>query len=222
MLLRRDLDEFLSRDTERRHDQHLTPLATELGFGLGGNAPIHITLPSGDRLPLRGSIDLVDEADNGSLVLVDYKTGRDTKLTPDAPHKGGTKLQLVLYALAARQALERPGVPVTSLYWHISAKSRYRQVGYDVTQEIQNTTLGAVQLIVDNIHRGVFPQHPEETTRTQFVSCHFCDPDGMGTNDARRRCVRKASDPALQEYLVLAEPTLVAPVALPDLDQAAP
>lgn len=222
VLLRRDLDEFLTRDTERRHDQRLAPLATELGFGLGGTPPIHVTLPSGDRMALRGSIDLVDESDNGSLVLVDYKTGRDTKLTPDAPHKGGTKLQLVLYALAAREVLDRPGVAITSLYWHITARSRYRQIGYEVTQEIENMTLGAVQLIVDNIHEGVFPQHPEETTRTQFVSCHYCDPDGLGTNDARRRFVRKASDPALEEYLVLAEPTLVAPAGLPELDHGVP
>lgn len=214
-LLRRDLASFLERDRERRIDGRLRAVATEMGFGVGGTAPVQVELPDGVEITVRGSIDLVDETEAGGLVVVDYKTGAKTNIKPDAPHKNGQRLQLVLYALAARRRLDRPDAPVASYYWHLRAKDDYALVGYEVSPAIEEEVLGAVATIVRNIERGVFPQLPEVTTRSDWISCHYCDPDGLGTADARRRLVRMADDPRLTEMLELTEPDLLGPRALP-------
>ena len=36
-----------------------------------------------------------------------------------------------------------------------------------------------------------------------FVSCRYCDPDGMGTADRYREWLRKRRDPRLTAYLTL-------------------
>jgi ATP-dependent helicase/nuclease subunit B len=59
------------------------------------------------------------------------------------------------------------------------------------------------------IAAGVFPQHPVPTTRHGWVDCEWCDPDGLGVGDARRRMERKAADPYLARYLTLAEPEVI-------------
>ncbi len=220
VLLRRDLARFAALDHDRRTDERLRPLATELGFGLGSE-PASIELGDGRTIRLRGSIDLVDETARGDLVVIDYKTGRETRLTEDDPHQGGTRLQLVLYALAARQILGRPHAGVHSYYWHLRERSRYCRIGYPVTAAVESEVLRAVRTIIDDMAAGVFPQHPDETTRSGWVSCAYCDPDGLGVAEARRRLSRKAAAPELTAYLLLAEPSLVPPSQLPELEERA-
>ena len=222
VLLRRDLHEFFHRDRVRRSEHHLRALATELAFGFRNARPVEVAMPRGDRISIRGSIDLVDVDPDGNLVIIDYKTGRMVKMTEDNPHHRGTKLQLVLYSIAARSILGRADARVTSLYWHLRADAGYALTGYEITDAVEASTIGAIATIVDHIDRGVFVQHPEETTRTQWVSCHYCDPDGLGASDARRRLLRKRSDPALEDYLGLAEPELLAQAQLPNLGAEAP
>jgi ATP-dependent helicase/nuclease subunit B len=208
LLIRRDLDAFLAIDSERRIEQRLVPVATELGFGIRGRRPVDVQLPDGRSIAVRGSIDLVDETAEGDLVVIDYKTGARTPISEDEPHKNGQKLQLVLYANAARVVLGRPDATVDSRYWHIRAKDKYATAGYVVTPRIEAVVLDAVATIVDGIEQGVFPQHPDTSTRNSWISCHFCDPDGLGTSEARRRLGRMADDPSLASFLSLAEPKL--------------
>lgn len=215
VLLRRDLDEFLSLDTKRRRDGRLRPVATELEFGLAGADAVQVPLPNGPTIALRGSIDLVDETPNGDLVVVDYKTGKRSPITTKDPHKNGTKLQLVLYALAARQELDRPDAGVDSSYWHLRAADSYRTAGYVLTPAIEAQVLGAVADIVLGVEQGIFPHHPDPSTRGGWISCHYCDPDGLGVADARRRFVRMAEDPMLDSYIALAEPKLARAAMLP-------
>lgn len=217
-LIRRDLDAFFDTDHHRRIDGRLRPVDTELPFGLRDAKRVEIALPNHRTIELRGSIDLVDEDETGGLVVIDYKTGRKyKKLTADDPHHGGTRLQLVLYAVAARSILGRPDAPVRSTYWFLRSTNGDPQVGYDVTPEVERAVLGAVARIVEGIERGVFPQHPIESTRTRYVDCHYCDPDGLGVGEARRRFLRKAGAPELEDYVALAEPDLVPQHPLPHL-----
>lgn len=209
VLMRRDLDAFLDTDNERRRERGLVPVATELGFGLRGAEPVALDVPDHPPVRIRGSIDLVDETPEGDLVVIDYKTGRYQSMSADEPHKAGTKLQLVLYAIAARDVLGRPDAAVESWYWHLRPDAGYRTAGYEVTPAVEGAVLGAVATIVDGIAAGVFPMHPDESTRTQWVSCPFCDPDGLGVSEARRRFERMVADPALAGYVGLAEPNLV-------------
>ena len=215
VLLRRDLGAFLSLDSDRRLDGDLRPIDTELAFGLDGARAVRILLPDGRKIGVRGSIDLVDETPEANLVIVDYKTGKRSPISPKDPHKNGTKLQLVLYALAARQVLDRPAADVDSSYWHLRAADGYRQAGYGVTPAIEVEVLRAVATIVSGIEQGVFPHHPDPSTRGGWISCHYCDPDGLGVAEARRRFVRMTEDPLLGDYLALAEPKLAKALTLP-------
>lgn len=220
VLLRRDLDAFLALDTDRRLEGGLRPVDTELAFGLHGARAVRISLPDGREIGIRGSIDLVDETPDANLVIVDYKTGKRSPISPKDPHKNGTKLQLVLYALAARHVLDRPAAEVDSRYWHLRAADGYRQAGYAVTPAIEVEVLRAVATIVSGIEQGVFPHHPDPTTRGGWISCHYCDPDGLGVAEARRRFVRMTEDPLLGDYLALAEPKLAKAPTLPGVAPA--
>ncbi len=215
VLLRRELARFVELDHDRRIEERLRPLATERDFGFA-TEPATVALGDGRSIRVRGSIDLIDEAEDGRLVVTDYKTGSLPRLSEDAPHDGDTRLQLVIYALAARQVLGRPDAPVESQYWQV--RKQFDRRGYLVTAPVEAEVLRVVRLIVDNIIAGVFPQHPEESTRLGHVSCPYCDPDALGVGEARRRLRRKAGAPELTEYLLLAEPALVPQAHLPNLD----
>jgi hypothetical protein len=206
VLIRRDLETFLVHDNERRGGR-LAPAHTELAFGVRGAEPVRIDV-RGVTILLRGSIDLVDIAEDGTIWVTDYKTGSAFKVDPDDPDDRGRHLQLVLYAQAARAVLGMADAAVHSQYWFVSRKGGFASRGYDVTPAIADHASATVALIVDHIARGIFPQHPEPTTRTQWVSCAYCDPDGLGVTDARRRFDAMADDPLMAGYVDLAEPGL--------------
>jgi hypothetical protein len=200
---------FLLDDNAKRREARTRPRAAEHGFGFGdGAGPVEITLDDGRRLRFRGSVDRIDGAADGSLVVLDYKTGKADdyrRLSADNPDQRGTKLQLVVYAQAARALTGRPDAAVRSEYWFVSERGGFARVGYPVDDHVLaqvTTTLGT---IVGGIERGAFPPHPIESFGP-FVVCRYCDPDGMGVADLRRDWERKRDDPALAPYAELAEP----------------
>ncbi|MSR35123.1 MAG: PD-(D/E)XK nuclease family protein [Gemmatimonadetes bacterium] len=81
---------------------------TELRFGLPGaeHAPVELTLPSGRRLWLRGSIDRVDRLRSGGLRVVDYKTGSNRPYSRTTMFRGGRRLQHALYSAVAEALLD--------------------------------------------------------------------------------------------------------------------
>ena len=65
--------------------------------------------------PFRGKADRVDRADDGSLLVLDYKTGKRSPykgLSAENPDHGGTLLQLPVYGAAARLHQHTPDAPV--------------------------------------------------------------------------------------------------------------
>jgi hypothetical protein len=93
-----------------------TPLAYEASFGLRGQPPL-VLRDGDDSFFLGGIIDRVDRAPGGRLRIIDYKTGGPSPFTLRAAVEG-KKLQLSLYALAARDALGL-GTPEDGFYWHV-------------------------------------------------------------------------------------------------------
>lgn len=85
-------------------------LATELGFG-GRQAPVVVQVGA-YSLSVCGSIDRLDQAPDGSWIVVDYKTGRidDYRDRPDL------HVQPLLYALAAEAIHGRPGAVHSARY----------------------------------------------------------------------------------------------------------
>lgn len=93
------------------------PFAYEQVFGIHDAPALEIDLGS-EKILLRGLIDRVDRNAGGDLRVVDYKTGSSHLAQGDL--KDGRRLQLPIYALAARDAVKL-GNPVAGMYWAINA-----------------------------------------------------------------------------------------------------
>ena len=206
-----DLDRFLDFDDDQRARYVSRPAAAEFGFGMphSPDGPVVVDIGGKRSLRVRGSIDRVDETDAGGLLVVDYKTGSTRsyeKLGLDDPTLGGSRLQLVLYDLAARRLRgASDSAEGYGAYWFVSSKGRFADIGYP-TNDARQPVLAAIGSVVDGIGAGLFPLHPEEPGWKPWVSCHYCEPDAMGTKDQWRDWQRKQRDPALAPYLDLVDP----------------
>ena len=200
-----DLRKFSQFDFEQRIDSATSPIASELRFGVPASdrGAVTIALPNGRTLNLRGAIDRVDEDTEGNLLVIDYKTGssRKYKNLHEEPLGGGTSLQLVLYALAARQLLNRANAPTFGSYWFVTRKGGFEPHGYSITPELEAEGLSTVASIIDSIESGLFPAHPAPPQFRPWVDCHFCEPDGLGLSHQYSDWLRKSGDPDLQSYL---------------------
>jgi len=92
------------------------PYLCEAAFGLWDRPPL-IVREGDDGFRLRGLIDRVDRTPDGRVRVIDYKTASPSTFTNPAVVEG-KKLQVPLYALAARDALGL-GEPVEGFYWHV-------------------------------------------------------------------------------------------------------
>ena len=91
-----------------------SPHTMEARFGLG-NPELVLKTPAGE-VRLHGYIDRIDSVSDGSLRVIDYKAG---STAIKANHlKDGHRLQLPIYAMAARDALGL-GEISGGFYWHI-------------------------------------------------------------------------------------------------------
>ena len=207
-----DLEATLAYDSEHREEHRTAPLFAELGFGFISESidAVEVALPDGRTLRVRGRIDRVDVGADGTIHVVDYKTGsyyqgfRD--LLSGDPVGGGTKLQLPLYGLAGRVAAKDDRAPVHAEYWFVTSKGGFARCGYDITDDVLERTVEVLDIIVRGVDGGVFPPHPSALSTFFRIQCEVCDPDGLGTAELRKQWERKRDDPALREYADLAEP----------------
>jgi ATP-dependent helicase/nuclease subunit B len=108
--VRRSLQELHKPDVQ----QGFVPIAHEQGFF----EPLDLCVREGeDAFRLHGVIDRVEHNASGQVRIIDYKTAGPWSFTNAALTKG-KKIQLPLYALAARDALGL-GEPVDGFYWHV-------------------------------------------------------------------------------------------------------
>ena len=183
-----DLVGILKFDSQR--EPRGTVVATELKFGLpdGDFPPLKRTLPSGRTVTFRGSVDRVEKTAAGTLVVVDYKTGKlDTykQLSPDNPILGGSQLQLPLYAAAANSYLGQGVNETHASYWFTSDSQKWATRGYPVSYDVLDTFDEAIDVIVDGIEGGLFPPKtaPSSSKWSGVGKCVFCDPDALGTRE---------------------------------------
>ncbi len=119
---RQEMVEDVWRSLEALHDDELrgdfVPVQYEAAFGLWGKPPLVVGDERGeDAFILRGLIDRVDRDGEGQVRIIDYKTGGPSRYG-NTTLRRGEKIQLPLYALAARDALGL-GQPVSGFYWHV-------------------------------------------------------------------------------------------------------
>lgn len=202
-VIRADLDRFLDEDNRRMAELGVVPVSTERTFDA-----VPVTLPSGRVLHVRGSVDRIDRAADGSLVVLDYKTGsakRYEGLGEDDPHRGGTQLQLYLYAVAARHELGTDA-PIWSGYWFNTSRRKFARIGYPVSPSVEAEVGRAIDTIVDGITAGLFPARPPEKPAWTHVDCWYCTPDRLSSTERRRDWERKRAAPELAAYVALCEP----------------
>jgi len=124
---------------------------------------------------LHGYIDRLDAAPDGSLRVIDYKSGS----TPiPAKHlQEGRRLQLPIYALAAKQALGL-GEVSSGFYWHIqsaeasSLKLEKYEGGVEAAYAVAIAHIGKH---VKGIRAGRFePKPPAEGCPSYCPAVGFC------------------------------------------------
>lgn len=142
------------------------PLAYEQKFGLQGSPPLTIMLEDGRKIKVRGVIDRLDEDENGSLRVVDYKTG-SSHLDPKEL-LNGQRLQLPIYALAAAETFPEREVR-DGFYWALRAQKAgsLKLAGFEY-QDLQGFSGAAAVLrehlafILDGMEEANFqPKVPE-------------------------------------------------------------
>lgn len=136
------------------HEQILLDTPKIFGLELG------FTLKVGEVL-VKGRIDRIDELPDGSLEVVDYKTGNPkTKLEWD------DKRQLVLYALALEQCLPDPK-PVKKLtYYYLTTNET---ISFEPTEKDKEKLTGQILETMERIAKSDFAADPDP------MKCKYCD-----------------------------------------------
>ncbi len=216
-----DLDWMLSDDDGWRAEQDARVVASELAFGMHGEPEVEIKVDGG-VVRFRGSADKVDERRDGTLLVTDIKSGSIRKfkdLSETNPVAHGEKLQLPVYAHAARARHGTAATPVEAMYWFVR-KDRGKRPQVPLTDAVQQLYAETVGLLVRSMANGVFPgRAPEKPDfRQGWVQCPYCNPDGLGHNGVRRRWEAKRGAPELADYTRLVEPGALAAVVDDDED----
>ncbi len=198
--MRSDLLDWLAHDSEYVRERGSTVLASEMRFGT--DDAVAIRLPDGRSIALQGSVDRIDRAGDGSLVVTDHKTGAKrafTDLSADDPTAGGTRFQLPSYAAAARARFGTPDTEVQAEYG-LLRKGDYARPGYRMTPEVDERVAAALAAVVDGIESGWFPNRPDRPGFRLFVSCEYCEPDHLGTAERWSEWERKRLDPRVARW----------------------
>ncbi len=154
------------------------PIAAELSFGDAdedAGPGVKVVLDDGRSVVFRGSVDRVDRTPTGLLMVSDYKTGRQGRLsdlTRD-PVAAGKLLQLPLYAMAALDRFGGPR-PVHARYWLLSGERSAPCYHLLVTEEVEARFRQVVRTIADGVEDGCFPGVPGMPTFGTFSNCTGC------------------------------------------------
>ena len=200
------LDWMLDNDSEWRASRDARVLASELTFGMHGEPEVEIRV-GGGIVRFRGSADKVDQCEDGTLLVTDLKTGSIHSfkdLSEDNPVARGEKLQLPVYAHAARARFGNANTHVEAMYWFVR-KDRKR-VEVPLSDAVEQEYSATVGLIVRSIAEGVFPSRAPAEPDFSWVKCPYCNPDGLGHSDVRRQWEAKRLAPELVDYTRLVEP----------------
>ena len=206
----RDLHMFFAEEGD------LDPVAAELSFGDTDDSvpPVRVELADGRSIQFRGRADRVDRAPGDELLVSDYKTGKQTGIARlgDDPLAGGRRLQLPLYAMAARQAFDHTGA-VRARYWMVSAERAAALYELELTAAVERHFGEVVGRIATGIDAGCFPGIPGLPRENGFEGCMWCDFDRVCPATRDRQWATKRTDPEAAPVVELVDAE--APEALP-------
>jgi len=190
------------RDAERRA-AGVVPIGVERAFGDGEQPPVEIAAGT-TRLRFRGKIDRIDREPDGSVSVVDYKTGSRRYDSVD-PFDRGRHLQLAVYALAAADAFSGAGdVPaVTARYRLLDRDGDEVRFAFDAASRARfDEVLGT---LVSTIASGCYPPRPGPRVRGGFDNCTRCDFGQLCPLERDRLWEQARELPAVAGYARLAE-----------------
>ncbi len=169
-VLRADLREWLRRQAD---DDHWVPERFELAFGLpaGERAqrdPGSVTdpVPVTGGLVLRGSVDLVERAGDGSLRVTDHKTGK-VWAKEGVVVGGGGVLQPLLYALACERILGAR--VVAGRLYYCTATGEYAERVVPLDGAGREAVAAVIGIVDDALRRGFLPAMPQPR------ACEYCN-----------------------------------------------
>jgi len=212
-LILTSLDRMVEDDNQWRQARDARVLCSELRFGFGGEPAVDIEI-DGASVRFRGSADKVDQRRDGTILVTDIKTGRVkqfAELSEQNPVCNGEKLQLPVYAHAARARYGTGSTPVEAMYWFV-LRERGR-VELPLTSAVQSAYAATVGSLVTAMAAGVFPPRAPEKADFRWTTCVYCNPDGLGHSDVRRRWEAKRLAPELRDYVSVVEPESLMDVA---------
>ena len=139
----------------------------------------------GERILVRGLIDRIDVDAGGRLRIIDYKSaGKGNAHYSAKALERGDKIQLPIYALAARDALYL-GEPVEGFYWHVPqgepSALRLAAVGPEIA--FQQARDQALRTVLGVRRAPVRPRFPRAAVPGYYPAAPFCwryDPRGYG------------------------------------------
>ena len=211
--IRSDLRRFLEEDFKLREKHGVSPHSAESAFGTSrhqredapAQAPIEWSSAETGTIRFRGIIDRIDVSPSGDAALVlDYKTGgmNDFSNMDKDPVRRGTRLQLPVYGLAARQLLGE-GVDVKAAYWFVSAKGNFKTRPQKPAplDEMLEPFADAVGTITDGIGKGLFPANPGK----DGANCRYCDFKNLCPTRREWHWRQKRQDERLTAYAAMAE-----------------
>jgi hypothetical protein len=200
-----DLVDFVAEDNERRVEQGVVPESVELPFGLDGAPAVEVPVSGGRTVAFRGRADRVDVRPDGRRVVLDYKTGKPypTPAEDEDPVVGGARLQLPVYAEAARQLLG--ATDVEAAYWFVSSKGGFTLDPFRLDDATQVRFREVVGHIVDSIDEGWFPAVPGEPNPFFGSShhCRYCKFDAVCPVDRDAQYETKIDAPEFAAYHAL-------------------
>ena len=203
----RDLLGFLDEDRTWLEKEGLEPIWAEKSFGFDrsdGLEPLKIILKDGTELSFRGMIDRVDVSkDKKRIVVTDYKTGSSysyQKMNKD-PLDAGRRLQIPIYALAAKRALGETEQAQGS-YWFVTSAANYERKIVDLGQ-IEDRFNEVIEDISTGIQNGLFPANPGPPGRFGPENCSYCDFDRICPASRASLWDRKKGDTRLAPYIGL-------------------
>ena len=144
-------------------------LVNDAGCGLP--SPVEIELGSGEKIRLRGIIDRIDQKEDGTFAVWDYKTGSSRRYAEHRYLYRGRQVQHALYSMAAEKILAAMGIPDPKVreagYYFPTEKGEGRRVIR--CQDQRSVALKALNHLFDLLRNGVFPATEDEEP------CGFCD-----------------------------------------------
>jgi RecB family exonuclease len=153
------------------NDSGFVPWRFELSFGLPRRAsqdPESRTDPvEVEGALVRGSIDLVERREDGTLRVTDHKTGKD-RTKRGAVVQGGEQVQPVLYAMASEKLF--PGSQVLSGRLHYCTAAGGFAIHEVPLDDGARASIERIFAFVDgDLERAFLPAFPREG------ACEFCD-----------------------------------------------